>query len=172
MTPRLLALLPEGHEAAIGGGLSGIVAVARATGAATRIAYVHALPRPRLDEYDRVVVDRDGEMARIDRVTTAALESAARTFTDLRIEVVVRFGRLRREAAVELEVYAPDTVVVLSSPAAPVRTRVAAWRLRRSLARESKARLLVIEPGTPAAPRRPLSELIAQGLGTLDLRLP
>ena len=99
MTPRLLALLPEGHEIAIAGGLSGIVAIARATDAVTRIAYLHALPRPRLDECDRVVVDRDGEMARIDRAMTSALGSAARTFTDLQIEVVVRFGRLRREAA-------------------------------------------------------------------------
>ena len=144
MSPRLLAVITPGDEAAALAGFAGLMSIARAAGAEVRVAYVHDLPEPRVDRHDRIVADTDTEMARIEATATHTVVTAARVFDDVPVETVVRFGAPRREAALEAEVYAPQIVVVFSAVAGRL-NRFRAWALRRRLARQPDARLLLME---------------------------
>jgi hypothetical protein len=144
MSARMLAVITPGDEAAALSSLAGLATIARAAQAEVRLAYVRDLPPPRLDRHDRPIADTDAEMARISGVVSQALGSAARVFDDVAVETVVRFGKPRREAAVEADVYAPQIVVVFAAARtllAPFRS----WALRRGLARRPGSKLLVLE---------------------------
>lgn len=127
MTPRLLAVIPEGEEAAPLTGMTAVAAVARAERARVWLAYFHRIPPARLDHHGRVAVSTDTEMARIAGLTAETLRLATRAFDDLDIETVVRFGSPPRELTLELEAFTP-TLVALFAPrdAGPV----ARWRMR------------------------------------------
>jgi hypothetical protein len=144
VSPRLLAVITPGDEAAALAGFAGLMSIARAAGAEVRVAYVHDLPEPRVDRHDRIVADTDTEMARIEATATHTVVTAARVFDDVPVETVVRFGAPRREAVLEAEVYAPQIVVVFSAVAGRL-NRFRAWALRRRLARQPDARLLLME---------------------------
>ena len=130
----MLAVITPGDEAAALAGFAGLMSIARAAGAEVRVAYVHALPKPRVDRHDRIVADTDTEMARIEATATSTLGTAARVFDDVPVETVVRFGAPRREAVLEAEVvHAADRGGLLGRGrnAEPVPRRgrcVAAWR--------------------------------------------
>lgn len=140
----MLAVITPGDEATALAGFAGLMSIARAAGAEVRVAYVHALPKPRVDRHDRIVADTDAEMARIEATATRTVGTAARVFDDVPVETVVRFGAPRREAVLEAEVYAPQIVVVFSAVAGML-NRFRAWALRRRLARQPDARLLLME---------------------------
>ncbi len=65
----------------------------------------------------------------------------------------MRFGRPRREVALEAEAYQPK-IVVLFSAAHDVLSRLRGWALRRRLARQHDARVLVLRPTPRAAGHR------------------
>ena len=67
MNPRILAVVLDGHEAAMVAGMPTLVALARAREATVRVAYFRPIPDPRVDRYDCVVADSDREMTRIGR---------------------------------------------------------------------------------------------------------
>jgi hypothetical protein len=146
----MLAVITPGDEAAALAGFAGLMSIARAAGAEVRVAYVHGLPGPRVDRHDRIVADTDTEMARIEATVTRTLGTAARVFDDVQVETVVRFGRPRREAALEAEVYAPQIVVVFSAVAGML-NRLRSWALRCRLARQPDARLLLLKAPRTAA---------------------
>ncbi len=151
----MLAVITPGDEAAALAGFAGLMSIARAAGAEVRVAYVHDLPQPRVDHHDRIVVDTDTEMARIEATATSTLGAAARVFDDVRVETVVRFGAPRREAALEAEAYAPQIVVIFSAMAGML-SRFRSWALRRRLARQPDARLLLME-APRSAPKPPIA---------------
>lgn len=145
MSARLLAIVLEGQEASVVTALPALAAVARAESACVRLAYLRSFPRPRVDRFDRVVVDTDREMARITDSTIATFAAAARPFDDFTMEVVVRFGCPRGEVTIESEVFAPDLVSVLAPRDGGPFRRFATWRLRRSIARCAPVRVIVLE---------------------------
>lgn len=156
MSTRLLAVVLEGQEAAALATLPALAAVARAEAACVRVAYLRAFPRPRVDRFDRIVVDTDREMARITDTTIETFASAARPFDDVTVQVVVRFGRLCDEAAIESEVFAPDLVSILAPRDAGPFGRFATWTLRRRIARCAPVRVIVLETLGPLVGTRPL----------------
>ena len=153
MSARLLAVITPGEEATALSSLTGLVMIARAAQAEVRLAYFRDLPPARVDRHDRLVADTDAEMARIAAAATQTLGSAARVFDDVAVETVVRFGRPRREVALEAEAYQPR-IIVLFSAARDLLTRLRGWALRRRLARQPETRILVLQPTPRAAPRR------------------
>jgi nucleotide-binding universal stress UspA family protein len=110
VSARLLVLVMPGQEGAALAGLATLVATARGERAHIRIACFQPLPPSREDRHGRIVAGTDREMDRITRTTAEAFAAAARGFVDVSIECVVRFGRPRREARVETEVWEPDIV--------------------------------------------------------------
>lgn len=146
---RLLAVITPGEEATALSSLTGLVTIARAAQSDVRLAYFREVPPPRVDRHDRLVADSDAEMARISSEATQALGAAARVFDDVRMETVVRFGRPRREATLEAEVYRPGLIVHISAARGWL-MRLRGWALRRRLARRQPARVLVLRP--PARP--------------------
>jgi hypothetical protein len=119
MSARLLAIITPGEEATALAGFTGLAAIARAAGAEVRLASFRDLPAPRVDRHDHVVADPDAEMARITSATTQALDAAARRYSDVRMESVVRFGKTRREVLIE-------TDALCAADRGPVR-RVRGW---------------------------------------------
>ena len=143
MSARLLAVITPGEEATALASLTGLVTIARAAQADVRLAYFRELPPPRVDRHDHLVADRDAEMARIASTAAQALGGATRAFDDVAMETVVRFGRPRREVALEAEAYQPR-IIVLFSAARDLLSRLRGWALRRRLARQRGARVLVL----------------------------
>jgi hypothetical protein len=148
MSARLLAIITPGEEATALASFGGLAAIARAAGADVRLASFRDLPATRVDRHDHVVADTDAEMARITSATTQALDEAARRYGDVRMESVVRFGKARREVAIETDVYAPQIVVLFDAGAGGL-SRLRSWALQRRLARRRDLRLFVLE--TPRA---------------------
>ena len=70
VSTRMLAVITPGDEATALAGFAGLMSIARAAGAEVRVAYVHDLPKPRVDRHDRIVADTDAEMARIEATAT------------------------------------------------------------------------------------------------------
>lgn len=153
MSARLLAVIVEGQEAAALGGMSALAAVARAERALVRLAYFRRLPRPRVSVHDRIIAPVEIEMARVEAAAVDALGAAARMFDDVVMEPLVRFGRPHREAALEVEAFAPDLVVLVTGAGAGPLARLRAWALRRRLSRAARVRMLVLQT-SPAAQRR------------------
>jgi hypothetical protein len=145
---RLLAVVFRGEERAALDGLRAVVGVARAESACIRVACFRPLPPPRVDRYDRVVVDRDREMERITVTTVEAFERVTRLFHDVPIEMVVRFGAPLREVELEVETFGPDLIAFFVSPAS---SRLRSWLGRQRLTERAGLRALVVE--TPRAPR-------------------
>ena len=154
MSARLLAVVPEGQEAAALAAMPALAAIARAETAQVRLACVRALPPPRTDRFDRVVADVDREMARIGRTLVETFTWAARRFDDVTMEVVVRFGHARDEVMIETEVFAPTLVSVFAPREAGILTHIATWALRRRIARGTDARVIVLETERPRAATR------------------
>ena len=145
---RVLGVVLRGQEAAAIRALGALVGIARADRAWMRLAYVHPLPRPRVNREDRVVVDQDLEMARITDRIGGLLSWAARRFDDIAIDTVVRFGVPRREVAIETEAFQPQLVACFASSRGSLLDRFRAWTLRRSIVRVAPARVVVFETPT------------------------
>ena len=128
MSARLLAPVMPGQERAARQGLPALVATARGACAGVRVACLRPLPPPREDRHGRVVADVDRERDRITRATEATFAAAARVFGDVPIECVVRFGRPAREAAIEVEAFAPHLVASFGSRRTPGAIRLRARR--------------------------------------------
>lgn len=151
MSRRVLVAVLPGDEAIV---LDNLITVTRAAPQAQiRVACFRPLPAARMDRHDRVVVDADGEMDRIRRDTVAMFEAAARGLDHAALETVVRFGPPAREVAIEADVFGPDLAVLFAPPDRAAVRRVRAWRLRRTLARRSGLRVLVVDMPRPAHPR-------------------
>ncbi len=153
MSARLLAVITPGEEATALSSLTGLVTIARAAQADVRLAYFRDLPPARVDRHDRLVADTDAEMARIASGATQALGSATRVFDDVAVETVVRFGRPRREVALEAEAYQPR-IIVLFSATRGLLSRLRGWALRRRLARQRGAQVLVLRATPRSVGRR------------------
>jgi len=152
---RMLIALVEGDEAPALAQLTRLIALARMQDAAVRVAYFHGIPRDRTDRYDRVVVDRDREMLRIDETMRETVACLLRASGRGPVEMVVRFGAPAVEIEREVEAFDADTVAL--APGAALRARWRAWRLRRRLAVRPHIRLLVVEGG---ARPRPTAEVV------------
>lgn len=153
MSARLLAVITPGDEASALASLAGLVTIARAAEADVRLACFRHLPAPRLDRHDRLVADTDHEMARIERQATQSLASAAHVFDDVPMETVVRFGEPTREIPLEVEIYAPQIVVVFAAARGLV-ARLRRWAVWRRLARRAGSRLVVLAPTSDPSARR------------------
>ena len=105
-----------------------------------RLACFRQFPRPRLDRYGRVVADVDREMARIADGTIEALTALTHRFDGVPIEIVVRFGALRREVEIEREAFSATVVALFDARSRMTRLRLRS--LRRRLARRTTARVL------------------------------
>jgi hypothetical protein len=132
MSTRVLVIIGEGQEVAALAGMSALVAIARAERATVRLAYFRRVPRPRVDACDRIVVPVEIEMERT--------EAAA-------------VGRARREVPIEIDAFAPELVVLVTSRAATPLARLCAWALRRRLSRRTDVRLLVLQAPPPPSRR-------------------
>ena len=132
MSARLLVLVMPGQERAALSAMATLVATARGAQASIRIACLRPLPPPREDRHGRIVADTDQEMERITRTTIESFAAAARVFSGVTIEPVVRFGRLRHEARLETEAYRPDFVARFEgrAPLAAIRYLVTGTRRR------------------------------------------
>jgi len=139
VSARLLVLVMPGQARAALAGLAALVATARAEGAAIRIACFQPLPSPREDRHGCIVADVDREMARITHAVEDAFDAAARVFGDVAVECVVRFGRPRREARIETELYAPDIVASFEGRGALGAMRYLITGARRNAASASAA---------------------------------
>ena len=155
MSARLLALVLGGQEAAALASMPALVAVARAKLARLRLAFVQPMPPPRVNRHDQVIADTDHEMTRLTNEMVETFSTIGRRFDDVTIDVVVRFGTPRREAAIEADVFEPTLIALFAARGG---TSLSTWRLRRDLARRRDSRLLVLETERPAtAWRRPLA---------------
>ena len=139
MSRRLLALVRPGQERAAVAALPALVASVRHTPAVIRVVCLQPLPPPREDRHGRVVADTDHEMARISARLEATFAAATRVFTGVTLECVVRFGRPRREARLENEVFVPDIIASFEGRDAPAAIRYAVTGARRSAASASAA---------------------------------
>ena len=157
MSTRMLVVVFAGQEAAAVQGLPALLATARSERRQVRLACFHALPAPRVDRHDRVVADRDREMARITEATTGALTTVLRQLSLDPVEIVVRFGAPGREVLRETDIFTPELVAFFASPVTALATRLRVAALRRLVARR-QTRLLVVEtpvPGRRALPATP-----------------
>jgi hypothetical protein len=144
MNTRMLVVVFAGQETAAMQGLPALLATARAEHRQVRLAYFHALPAPRVDQYDRVVADTDREMTRITETTIGTLTAALRRLSLDPIEVVVRFGAPGREVVRETDVFTPDLVALFTPPLAAPIARLRVWAARQRVAHR-QARLLLVE---------------------------
>ena len=145
MNPRILAVVLDGHEAAMVAGMPTLVALARAREATVRVAYFRPIPDPRVDRYDRVVADSDREMTRIGRGFIDTLRWAAQRFDGVVMHAVVRFGAPRREVDTEVEVFRPSIIALFAPRAGGPLARLRAWVIRRRVTRSASTRVLVLE---------------------------
>lgn len=129
-----------GQERTALSALATLVATARGAQASIRIASLRPLPPPREDRHGHVVADADQEMERVTRTTVEAFAVAARVFSDVTIEPVVRFGRPRCEARLETEAYAPDLVAQFEGRGPLAAIRYLVTGARRNAASASTAR--------------------------------
>jgi len=127
----------------------------RAAAAVDALATCELDPFRSCDTLDRVVVDRDREMLRIDETMQETVACLLRASDRGPVEVVVRFGAPAVEIEREVEAFDADTVAL--APGAALRARWRAWRLRRRLAVRPHIRLLVVEGG---ARPRPTAEVV------------
>jgi hypothetical protein len=140
---RVLGVVLRGQEAAAIRGLGPLVGIARTERAHLRLAYFHPMPRARVNDEDRVVVDQDVEMTRIMERIGGLLGWAARRFDGPTIDTVVRFGVPRREVATEVDAFQPHIVASFVPRDGALADRLEAWSLRRTISRATPARLLV-----------------------------
>jgi len=146
----MLIALVEGDEASGLMQLTRLIALARAQEAAVRVAYVHRIPRDRIDRYDRIVADRYREMLRIDERMRETVACLLRASGRPPVEMVVRFGAPVVEIEREVEAFDADAVAL--APEGALRARWRAWRVRRRLAAYPRVRLLVVEGGAGRGP--------------------
>ena len=117
--------------------------IARKSGGMVRLAYISPLPPPRMDRQDRVVADTDREMVRITAAALERLAALASEMDGVPVEVVVRFGRLHAELAIEAEVFDADLVALAAPTESRFVDRVRAWQLQRA-ALASKAPVVLL----------------------------
>ena len=141
---RVLAVILEGQEQAAVDTLNSLAAIARADSARIRLAYFHVLPQPIRDTADRTVVDGDRAMAHIAGRIADAFSAAARRF-DVEMETVVRVGRPRDEVIAEMDVFRPAFVACFAPQPSGLLDRLRQWALRRRIARERGAQLVVVQ---------------------------
>jgi nucleotide-binding universal stress UspA family protein len=149
LSKRVLAVIIEGQEAIALVNLQTLAVVARAERAPVRLAYFRRLPSPRVDRTDRIVVPAEREMERVEAAAMDALRAATRSFEDIVMEPVVRFGTPGREVRLEAEALGAELVVFLSARGGPVWTRLGLWATRRGLARCPHVRVLVLDGPAP-----------------------
>ena len=131
MAKRILLVVRERERAALASAVLAAGRLARDAGGALRMMYASPLPPPRVDRYDRVVADTDREMARIADDGHHCLDRLAAELPDLRVERVVRFGRLPEEVRAEADAFGAD-LVALAAPLHPrLAHRVLTWYLER-----------------------------------------
>ena len=122
-----------------------VARAARQSNGRVRIVYVSPMPRARVDGFDRVVADTDREMARITAGAEERLRVLASHLDGVPVEQVVRFGRLRREMAIEADAFGAD-LVALVAPARPaMRQRILQFWLGR-LAAPSRVLMILLPP--------------------------
>jgi len=127
--------------------------IARKTGGILRLAYLAPLPPPRVDRHDRVVADRDREMARIGEAAQARLDRLAVRLEGVLVETVIRFGRPATELSIEAAAFGADLIALAAPMRSRILERVRAWQLRRA-ALGSKAPLILLPPAaTPTGPQ-------------------
>jgi len=132
MAKRILVPIMPGAPADYAPAALSAARIARKSGGIVRLAYISPLPAPRVDRHDRVVADTDREMARITAGALGSLAALASEMDGVPVEMVVRFGRLGAELAIEAEVFEPDLVALAVPPGSRLRNRVRAWQLRRA----------------------------------------
>ena len=109
MVKRILVPITPGAPADCAPVALSAARIARKSGGIVRLAYISPLPPPRVDRHDRVVADTDREMARITAGALGRLAALASEMEGVPVELVVRFGRLRAELAIEAEVFDAGT---------------------------------------------------------------
>lgn len=134
MAKRVLMVIAPARAGDLVSAARSAAAVARESGGVVRMAWMHPLPPPRVDGYDRVVADTDREMARLTTVALERMAALAWEFGEVDVERVVRFGRLTTELAIEAHGWSAD-LIGLAAPARPgLRPRLRAWHLARTVA--------------------------------------
>jgi nucleotide-binding universal stress UspA family protein len=134
MAKRVLMVITPTRADALESAARSAAEVARESGGVVRMAWMHPLPPPRVDGYDRVVADTDQEMARLTAAALDRMTALAWEFGEVDVERVVRFGRLATELAIEAHDWGAD-LIGMAAPARPgLRPRLRAWYLARTVA--------------------------------------
>jgi hypothetical protein len=107
--------------------------VAQESGGQVRMVFVHPIPPPRMDRYDRVVADPDAEMARLAALAEHRMAALDAEFGDVPVESLVRFGRLVTELRIEAENFSADMIGLAAPPRPGPRHRLRAWYLGATL---------------------------------------
>lgn len=115
MAKRILLVVREGAHAARQSAALAAGRLARESGGAVRMMYVSPLPPARMDRHDRMVANIDQEMMRITGEGQDCLARLAAEITDVPVERVVRFGRLRYLGHVALASKTPVVLLPVSA---------------------------------------------------------
>jgi hypothetical protein len=133
MAKRVLMVITPARAGDLVSAARSAAAVARESGGVVRMAWVRALPAPRVDRHDRIVADTDREMARLTAAAIEQMTALAWEFGEVDVERVVRFGRLATELAIEAHAWRADLIGLAASERPGPRHLVRAWYLARTV---------------------------------------